>query len=436
MTINDFARVVIDVNNLLNNQTSLTAWLESHEKTLNILVNKSNECPHLVWFYPKKKTFRNWLSDPFKMLLTESLMLVFVCPVTLNVVDCGPNGDGWEVTNPKKWVKKWGPAILFTVKLLQLALVAGRILGLPVPAAPEFGNHIEKKLMQATLSSMANVFSSEMETALKTNSETDLDNAIGPEYTALSGDAYKDIHTFLTTGANAQLGPLEVQLDPHMFRCKGEDGEVEWISAEARPIWEDRHREGSGRQDMLVTQSSSPSPSSSSSAAAAASSMENLKGYLVVKSADMNLTLAFEQIDKILQASRTADVTSKDAFINLTKNELNDLLEKVNFSSGAKANVRAIHAAADGHASSAAAAPIDVQLIQKLPADMNDLKKKVGRSVNSIVVISGDNQMQLKMNRSNQLSDNGQEESTESQIRIAQLYRLRIISKLTFSQRK
>ena len=60
-------------------------------------------------------------------------MVVFVCPVTFKVIKCVPIGDGWEVSNPKGWVKKWGPAILVSLKVLNFALKAGRVLGLPLP---------------------------------------------------------------------------------------------------------------------------------------------------------------------------------------------------------------------------------------------------------------------------------------------------------------
>ena len=108
----------------------------AHDRTLNLLVSKQKECPSLFWFYPKQPKLRNWLSNPAKCLFQDTLMMVVVCPVTLCTVQCGPDGVGWEVNLPKKWVKQWGPAILFSVYVLQAAALAGRVVGIPLPPMP------------------------------------------------------------------------------------------------------------------------------------------------------------------------------------------------------------------------------------------------------------------------------------------------------------
>jgi hypothetical protein len=68
--------------------------LLKHERVLNVLVGQTEECPRLVWFYPKQRSLRGWLADPLSMLLTNTLMLVLVCPETLRVVESGPDGLG------------------------------------------------------------------------------------------------------------------------------------------------------------------------------------------------------------------------------------------------------------------------------------------------------------------------------------------------------
>ena len=113
--------------------------LAAHDRALKVLVNKQKECPSLFWFYPKKRELRSWLSNPLKCLLQDSLMMVVVCPVTLCVVKCGPDGVGWEIRSPKAWVKKWGPAILASIYVMQAAVLAGRIVGIPLPTLPSVG---------------------------------------------------------------------------------------------------------------------------------------------------------------------------------------------------------------------------------------------------------------------------------------------------------
>lgn len=108
----------------------------------------------------------------------DSLMLVFVCPVTLKVVACGPGGVGYEVKQPKAFVKRWGPAILATIVVLKAATVAGRIVGIPLPSLPSvetltsgeismaqtfgFGDVANSALVKEALQSMSSVIEEAM----------------------------------------------------------------------------------------------------------------------------------------------------------------------------------------------------------------------------------------------------------------------------------
>jgi len=80
---------------------------------------------------------------------------------------------------------------------------------------------IDDKLICNSLNKLAGAFTS----TLKDSVKGDVESSIVPEdIERLSGDAYIEINTFLTSGENTNLGPLHLQLDPHMIRCKGDDG--------------------------------------------------------------------------------------------------------------------------------------------------------------------------------------------------------------------
>ena len=113
----------------------LSYAVQAHESVLDILVNKTKECPSLAILFPCKRSWKDWLS-PTVLLTQNKFMLTFLCPVSLCVVEFGPNGLGMEVTAPKEWVKKWGPALLVTLKVLHVAVAAGRALGVPIPSLP------------------------------------------------------------------------------------------------------------------------------------------------------------------------------------------------------------------------------------------------------------------------------------------------------------
>ena len=173
------------VDTLLRDRRSLNSWLDSLAKIVNILVNKSEECPRLIWFYLKDPSCKVWLNDPMKFLLSDRLMLVFVCPVTFKIVNCGPNGDGWKVRNLKGWVEKWGPAIVVSLKVLNFAMKAGRVLSLPLPNIA-LDEVIDDKLICNSLNKLAGAFTS----TLKDSVNGDVESSIVPEdIERLSGDS-------------------------------------------------------------------------------------------------------------------------------------------------------------------------------------------------------------------------------------------------------
>jgi hypothetical protein len=238
--------------------------VQAHDRTLHTLVGKTAECPKVVWFYPKKPELRDWLSNPMKCLFQAPLMMVVVCPVTLCVVPCGPDGVGWEVAMPKEWVKEWGPAILFSIYVLQAAMVAGRVVGIPLPPMPDtkvvkealglkgmLGSAFSKGVNQVNLSDSLSCFAKTTKAALDLNPElrslceglkqptaaADGGQALPADLPMhLVGEAYKSIHKFLLT-----FGPLEDQLRGRMERAAANNGEVEWVSVEGKEAWQQKH---------------------------------------------------------------------------------------------------------------------------------------------------------------------------------------------------
>ena len=264
--------------------------IAAHDRALHVLVNKQKECPSLFWFYPKKRALRNWLLDPLMCLLQDSLMMVVVCPVTLCVVKCGPDGVGWEIRSPKAWVKKWGPAILASIYVMQAAVLAGRIVGIPLPTLPAVGemsnvlglsasggvlkncmSEVADQVSTENLMNSLQGFASVTEQCLEEHksemrglihkmqlqqdqqrrqNQSSKSSAPPPHEeitlgadmpTAMIGASYHSIHTFLTTGENAMLGKLEDQLRGSMERVMAEDGEVEWVSVQAVDTWKQIH---------------------------------------------------------------------------------------------------------------------------------------------------------------------------------------------------
>lgn len=246
--------------------------VDAHDRALQLLVSKKADCPSLFWFYPKKRTWRDWLLEPVKNLFNDTMMMVVVCPMTLRVVKCGPDGVGWELTSPKYWVKKWGPAILFSIYVLQAAALAGRAVGVPIPQLPSPGAvasalglgrdaMVSKEQLMTCLSAVTNATVEEL------GKDTDHMQALCEQLklqqeqcglasfvpdcvlsaglpTEMIAESHTSIHNFLTTGANFALGTLEYQLQGAMQRVYSDDGDgsIEWVSLEAVDLWKEKHR--------------------------------------------------------------------------------------------------------------------------------------------------------------------------------------------------
>ena len=77
--------------------SSLKAGYTAQGRVLRTLVQHESDIPSMWIMLPKQKSIMSRFKNPWKALLTNSMMLVVVCPVTLQPIRCGPDGKGWEV---------------------------------------------------------------------------------------------------------------------------------------------------------------------------------------------------------------------------------------------------------------------------------------------------------------------------------------------------
>eukprot|EP01033_Poteriospumella_lacustris_P014335 gene14335-10239_t len=252
MALHSWASIAMDM-------TTIHGELQAQQRVMDTLVSQTKECPSCIWLYPKRRDLRDWLRQPMDRLLMNSLMLVFVCPVTLKVVECGPDKVGYEVKEPKEFVKRWGPAILATIVVLKAATVAGRMMGIPLPSLPSvetltggaisvaetlgFGDVTNRDLVKEALQSMSSAIGEAMEqgaSALQSAAEqsTSPVERTSPMLTLdCTDEAYRWVHDLVLPH-----GPLHRQLEGKMHRLRGDDGVVEWVSVEGEDAWRKAHR--------------------------------------------------------------------------------------------------------------------------------------------------------------------------------------------------
>jgi hypothetical protein len=76
---------------------------------------------------------KNWVN--------KKVEVYFVCPITLECV-----GEGYELTLPKDWVKKYGPAIRISLTVLKAACGVGRLAGLPIPNINDIADAVTERV--------------------------------------------------------------------------------------------------------------------------------------------------------------------------------------------------------------------------------------------------------------------------------------------------
>jgi hypothetical protein len=96
------------------------------------LLQGEHDMPTLVWVAPKLAKGGLW-GKLTSSWLTDKMVVYFICPYTMAVVGCGPNGEGFEIKKAKEWVTKHAKLIGRSMFVVRLALAAGRVVGVPLP---------------------------------------------------------------------------------------------------------------------------------------------------------------------------------------------------------------------------------------------------------------------------------------------------------------
>lgn len=93
--------------------------------------------PRLMWITPVTP-HSGWRARTRAALsprtwFTETVMVTFICPVTLKVAAGGPNGAGFPTKRTKQEWATVLPYLQAGLTVIKLAMAGGRLLGLPLP---------------------------------------------------------------------------------------------------------------------------------------------------------------------------------------------------------------------------------------------------------------------------------------------------------------
>ena len=146
--------------------------------------------------------------------VTDRYRLVFLDPVTGYATKSGPDGHGYRVELPKKWLVENRKYINNGLKFIKLAAAAGKLVGLPLPSCAGLPTNIVSK---AEVQAVDN-----FERLIGGSADLDADKK-GAK--AATGQAYKHLRKMLKDQCN----------DEYLVHCslkkeKANDGSIEWVS--------------------------------------------------------------------------------------------------------------------------------------------------------------------------------------------------------------
>ena len=115
--------------------------VSANSTMLSTLLQSEHDCPRWLIVVPKpppaSKARRayEWLHP--KSWVGKSMLLFFVCPVTMDTV-----GEGFELTMQKEWVREYGPAIRVGLSILRLGVGVAKLAGVPLPSVGAAGQEM------------------------------------------------------------------------------------------------------------------------------------------------------------------------------------------------------------------------------------------------------------------------------------------------------
>jgi serine/threonine protein kinase len=255
-----FSALLHRLSNVETDVSGISRKLQSISSVLEALVGNKQDCPRLIIVLPKDgNRYVQMLKNPVDAALFKSPMIVkFVCPITHKCID----DYEVEVKDAREFVKKYGPILLISIRILQVGMTVGKLLGLPLPSADLFlvselksimalnnSNNVHDKLMTLALNKMSDVINQPIDQSLGTFS-TQLDACLNPAENGVNNmqinkslqtitDAnYKEFHKLLTKNYTMDLAN---ELRGKMSRLCGEDGSIEWVSVAGKDEWCNKH---------------------------------------------------------------------------------------------------------------------------------------------------------------------------------------------------
>ncbi|CAM9445490.1 unnamed protein product [Phaeothamnion confervicola] len=212
-------------------QRELLVLAQGAAGTMAEIVQGQLNCPKL--FLLLEERHKGYLPRPSRWF-NNSMRLVFVCAHEPHVVECGPDGLGFLVEQPKEWARKYGPVLQTTLLVLTLALKAGLAVSttgisglIPLP---------DLELIREAYDFMGDVdvltAVEDMAKVLQSDDNNAPSSAPGHALREVTGDHYRRLMFYmdeLHRGWGGQLGGLNP--------CTTRGGAVAWVCERHAGAW-------------------------------------------------------------------------------------------------------------------------------------------------------------------------------------------------------
>jgi len=203
------------------------AKMQSLERSLSRLAEGELDCPRLFVLLPMEASSSKLMQLVKREFVRDKYRLVFLDPVTGCAVRCGPDGDGYKLEVPKKWLVENRKIISAALHIVKSCVMAGRLAGLPLPSAAGLPAQAVSKAEIEALKTFEAVYSGEGvlgDDASSTSSSASPSAAKAVK--AATGQVYKQLRKMLKEQCKD-----EYLVHCEMTKEKARDGSIEFVSA-------------------------------------------------------------------------------------------------------------------------------------------------------------------------------------------------------------
>jgi hypothetical protein len=216
--------------------SELKVETESNKRSLIRLAEGELDCPRLFVLLPMEASSSKLMQLVKREFLKDKYRLVFLDPVTGCAVRCGPDGNGYKLEMPKKWLVENRKIISAGLRIVKMAAAAGCVAGLPLESVKGLPSQAVSKAEVEAVKMFERVYSGSVltigESALGDDASSP-SSAASPSTAkavkAATGRAYKQLRKMLKDQCED-----EYLVHCEMTKEKANDGSIEFVSAESK----------------------------------------------------------------------------------------------------------------------------------------------------------------------------------------------------------